>query len=93
MGTFIPKESVSDPHNLQLWSSINGIIVQAGSTDDLLFNIPAIISFISKYITLEPNDLILTGTPPGMTQVKHGDVVEGGIKGISELKFKIINEV
>lgn len=59
----------------------------------MAYNIPAIISHISKYITLEPNDLILTGTPPGMTQVKHGDVIEGGIKGISEIKFKVVDEI
>lgn len=59
----------------------------------MAFDIPAIISYISQYLTLEPNDLILTGTPPGMSQVKHGDVVEGGIKGLSQITFKVVDEI
>lgn len=58
----------------------------------MVYKIPTIISYISKYISLEPYDLILTGTPPGMTQVKHGDVIEAGIKGHSQIKFKVIDE-
>lgn len=58
----------------------------------MVFKIPAIISYITKYITLEPHDLILTGTPPGMTQVRHGDIIECGIKGLSRVKFNVVEE-
>lgn len=56
----------------------------------MVYNIPTLISYISQYITLEPNDLILTGTPPGMSQVKDGDIIKGGIKDIAQIKFNVI---
>lgn len=66
--------------------------MQSGSTSDMVHNVSSIISYISRFITLEPCDLILTGTPPWMTSVKHGDIIEGGIKGYSEIKFNVVEE-
>ncbi|KAJ8981567.1 hypothetical protein NQ317_009827 [Molorchus minor] len=64
VGPFIPKSCIPDPHNVALWCSVNGKERQNGCTSDMAFNIPALISFISQYISLEPNDLILSGSPP-----------------------------
>lgn len=60
-----------------------------GNTSDLLFNIPFLVSYISQYLTLEPNDIIITGSPPGMGPVKKGDVIEAGITGGASLKFEV----
>lgn len=89
VGSFIEKSEIPNPYNITLWCSVNGKERQKGCTDDLAFNIPVLLSYISQYITLEPNDLILTGSPPGMGPVQDGDIIEGGIKGISEIKFKV----
>lgn len=53
---------------------------------------PFLISYISTYITLEPNDVIITGSPPGMGPVKKGDVIEGGIKGGVCIRFEVDEE-
>ncbi|XP_050293338.1 acylpyruvase FAHD1, mitochondrial-like [Anthonomus grandis grandis] len=86
---FIPKTDIADPHNVQLWCKVNGKEIQNGNTSDLLFNIPYLVSYISQYITLEPNDVIITGSPPGMGPVKKGDVIEGGIVGGVHIKFEV----
>ncbi|XP_018580045.1 acylpyruvase FAHD1, mitochondrial [Anoplophora glabripennis] len=89
VGSFIKKSDIPDPHKVTLWCSVNGKHRQDGCTDDLAFSIPVLISFISQYITLEPNDLILTGSPPDMGPVQQGDIVRCGIKDISEVEFKV----
>jgi len=76
IGTFIPKASVSDPHNLRLALKINGAVKQDGTTGDMIFRIPRLIEHISSIMTLEEGDLILTGTPSGVGPVTPGDKVE-----------------
>lgn len=84
---FISKEEIPDPHNIELWCNVNNELRQNANTKDLIFSVDSIISFVSQYVTLEPNDLILTGTPPGMGPVFPGDVIEGGIKGVVSMKY------
>lgn len=86
---FISKEELPDPNNVQLWVSVNDQKRQEGNTNDLIFSIPRLISFISQFMTLEPNDLILTGTPPGMSPIKDGDCVRGGIKDLITITFPV----
>lgn len=74
---------------MNLWVKINNKMCQESSTSDLTFSIPEIISYTSKYIKLEAGDLILTGTPPGMSEIKPGDCVEGGINGVISMKFNV----
>lgn len=57
-----------------------------------LYQIPELIAYASKYMTLEENDLILTGTPAGAGPVKHGDLVECGLGDIVQMKFKVRDE-
>ncbi|CAH0559642.1 unnamed protein product [Brassicogethes aeneus] len=84
---FIPKSKVRDPHNIELWCSVNSKERQRGNTDDLVFKVPFLISYISQYMTLQPNDLIITGSPPNMGPVHPGDVIEGGIKDVVDFRF------
>jgi len=80
-----------DPGSLDIRVRINGSIQQEGNTSDMIFDVPTIISFISEYSTLEPGDVIYTGTPgvPGAT--KDGDVIEVEISGIGVLRSYVAN--
>ncbi|CAF0801846.1 unnamed protein product [Didymodactylos carnosus] len=80
IGEFIPKENLSKVDNINLWLKVNGQMKQNGNTKDMIFSVGNLISYISKYITLEYGDLILTGTPSGVGPVKRGDQIEAGLK-------------
>lgn len=75
-----------DPSTLDLTTRINGEVVQHQNTGDLIFNVPFLISFISRFITLLPGDVIYTGTPGTTEAMKDGDVVEVEIEGIGTLR-------
>jgi 2-keto-4-pentenoate hydratase/2-oxohepta-3-ene-1,7-dioic acid hydratase in catechol pathway len=90
LGPFLAtKDEVPDPHNLKLWLKVNGVTRQNSSTNQLIFNVPQVVSYISQFMTLLPGDVISTGTPPGVGLgfkppifLKPGDVVELGIEGL-----------
>lgn len=86
---FIPKEAIPDPNDVELFCEINGNTVQSGNTKDLVFSAAELISYISQYHTLEPNDLILTGTPPTPHDIKDGDVIVGGIRKGVTIEFVV----
>jgi 2-keto-4-pentenoate hydratase/2-oxohepta-3-ene-1,7-dioic acid hydratase in catechol pathway len=91
--TFAPMGPVIvtgvDYSNLQLQTRLNGDVVQKQSTSDLLFDPPAIVSWISHWVTLEPGDVIYTGTPGTTKKMKPGDVVEVDIEKIGVLRNKV----
>jgi len=72
----VGKEKIPDPQNLDLTLKINGVSKQAANTNQMMYSIERIISFISEIMTLERGDLILTGTPEGVGEVREGDVLE-----------------
>lgn len=76
----IPKDAIPDPHNARIWLSVNGEKKQDDNTNLMLFRIPRIISEISRIMTLEEGDLILTGTPKGVGQIVNGDRVTCGVE-------------
>jgi len=89
----VTKDEIPNPHQLRLWLSLNGKIMQDSNTDDLIFNIPQLISYSSQFMTLLPGDVISTGTPAGVglgfspnIYLKPGDVVELGIDGLGSSK-------
>jgi len=89
----VTKDEILNPHSLRLWLSLNGKMMQDGNTDDLIFNIPQLISYSSQFMTLLPGDVISTGTPAGVglgfspnIYLKPGDVVELGIDGLGSSK-------
>ncbi|KAL8159091.1 hypothetical protein V2J09_000628 [Rumex salicifolius] len=85
----LPKSAVPDPDNLELWLKVDGEIRQKGSTNDMMFKIPFLISHISSYMTLLEGDVILTGTPPGVGPVKIGQKIEAGITGLVDVCFNV----
>lgn len=85
----LPLAKVPDPHNIPLWLNVNGEKRQCGNTSDLIFKIPYLIEFVSQYMTLEPYDLILTGTPDGSGLVFDGDCIECGLGDLVKMKFQV----
>lgn len=89
------KDEIADPHNLKLWLKVNGVTRQNSSTNQLIFNVPQVVSYISQFMTLLPGDVISTGTPPGVGLgfkppifLQPGDVVELGIEGLGSSSQK-----
>jgi 5-carboxymethyl-2-hydroxymuconate isomerase len=88
----VPRDEVGDPQALRIQCRLNGESVQDASTADMIFSVAEIVSFVSEAITLEPGDVIATGTPPGVAfgrseprYLEDGDVVEVEIQGIGVL--------
>jgi len=98
MGPYLlTKDEVAQPHNLRLWLSLNGKMMQDSNTADFIFNIPQVVSYVSRFMTLLPGDIISTGTPQGVglgmnpqVYLKPGDVMELGIDGLGVSKQHVI---
>jgi len=86
----VDAADVADPMNLTLRTLVNGRVTQEGNTRDMIFDIPALIAYLSGFMTLSAGDIILTGTPEGLADVKPGDEVITEIEGIGSLKNTII---
>ncbi len=87
----VTADEVADPQNLDLWLDLNGQRTQSGNTRTMIFGVAHIISYLSQFVTLEPGDLITTGTPPGVGMgmkppvfLKPGDRMDLGIQGLGE---------
>ncbi|GIO26532.1 fumarylacetoacetate hydrolase family protein [Ornithinibacillus bavariensis] len=89
---FVEKEDITDPMNLRLYTYVNGDLKQEGTTKDMVFDIPFLIEYLSSFMTLNENDIILTGTPKGTVNVVEGDEVIVGIEGIGELRNTIVGD-
>lgn len=89
LSDFVPAAAVHDPHKLALKLSVNGGTRQDGTSADMIHRVPQIVSYISGIFTLEPGDVILTGTPSGVGQVGAGDVMEAEISGVGRLKILV----
>lgn len=90
MGAFVPREAVADPHALTLWCTVNGQPRQRSSTAHMLFSVPQLLEAASVRFTLEPGDLLLTGTPSGVGPVRGGDILEAGIEGLGQVRFPVV---
>ena len=88
----VDRADVPDPMNLKLATRVNGTTTQQGTTADMIFDIPTLIAYLSSFMTLYPGDVILTGTPEGLADVKAGDVVETEIEGIGTLVNTIVQD-
>ncbi len=86
---YVTADEVPDPHNLRMWAYVNGELRQEASTQGMLFSIPEVLEFISRFMTLEAGDVLLTGTPKGISQVHPGDVMRMEIEGLGALENHI----
>lgn len=89
LSDFVPVGQVTDPHALNLMLAVNGEIRQNGTSSDMINRIPQIIAHISAIFTLEPGDVILTGTPAGVGQVRAGDVMTAEIVTVGRLTVPV----
>lgn len=93
----VPARSV-DPTNLELQLSVNGVIKQHCNTGDMIWSVTELVSLLSEHVTLEPGDILLTGTPAGVglasdTYLSTGDRIEAEIEGLGKLQVEIIPDV
>jgi 2-keto-4-pentenoate hydratase/2-oxohepta-3-ene-1,7-dioic acid hydratase in catechol pathway len=85
-------DEIRDPHNLDIELKVNGEIKQSSNTKHLLFKIPETFEYITKLFTMEPGDIIATGTPGGIGPIQPGDLIEAKIEKIGTLTNKVILE-
>ncbi len=93
----VTKDSVADVGNLAMSLEVNGEVQQKGSTATMIFNVAQIVSQMSRFISLRPGDMILTGTPPGVGVgqkpqkfLKAGDVVTAEIEGLGQMRHEVV---
>ena len=91
------RDEVPNPQKLSMWLDLNGKRVQTGSTKTMIFSVAKIVSYLSQFMTLEPDDIITTGTPPGVglgmkppLYLKKGDVMTLGIEGLGEQRQEVV---
>jgi 2,4-didehydro-3-deoxy-L-rhamnonate hydrolase len=94
----VTTDEIKDPQNLKMWLKVNGEARQNGSTATMIFNVKTLVSYISRFMTLMPGDVIPTGTPPGVGLgikptpifLKAGDVMELGIDGLGTQRQQVV---
>jgi 2,4-didehydro-3-deoxy-L-rhamnonate hydrolase len=94
----VTADEVADPQNLQLWLEVNGRRRQSGNTRTMIFGVAALVAYISRFMTLEPGDLITTGTPPGVgmgikpapVYLQAGDVMRLGVERLGEQTQRVV---
>lgn len=94
----VTPDEIADPMALDMWLDVNGVRMQTGNTRTMIFNLAEIISYVSRFVTLEPGDLVITGTPPGVGEgkrpdaifLKAGDVMELGITGLGTQRQDVV---
>lgn len=93
----VTRDEVADPQNLSLWLEVNGHRYQNGNTRTMVYGVAYLVSYISRYMTLMPGDVISTGTPAGVglglkppTYLKPGDVIELGIEGLGRQRQDVV---
>ncbi len=97
MGPYlVTKDEIGDPHDLSITTKVNGEVRQSSNTSNMMFKISDIISILSKGMTLEPGDVIATGTPAGVGKgfnppkfLKHGDLIEIEVESVGKLTNRL----
>ncbi len=79
-----------DLQDLDLLLTVNGEVRQSGNTRSMIFSVPFLISYVSRYMTLEAGDILITGTPEGVSEIRHGDIVRAEIKEVGCVSNNVI---
>lgn len=85
-----PAAEIGHPSQGAIWLKVNGEVRQEGDLDQLIWKLPQVISMLSGLFTLAPGDLILTGTPAGVGPVARGDLLEGHVAGVGDLRVTVV---
>ena len=93
----VTTDEVPDPQNLKMWLEVKGKTMQNGATNTMVYGVNFLVSYLSQFMSLQPGDIISTGTPPGVGMgmnpqvfLKAGDVMKLGIEGLGEQTQKTI---
>jgi 2-keto-4-pentenoate hydratase/2-oxohepta-3-ene-1,7-dioic acid hydratase (catechol pathway) len=93
----VTKDEIADPHSLDIWLRVNGEIKQSGTTANMIFDVATLVSYVSEFMTLEPGDIITTGTPAGVGLgmkppqfLQPGDIMTLGISGLGEQRQEVV---
>lgn len=94
----VTRDEVPDPQALKLWLSVDGVVRQTGSTATMIFSVAEIVSYVSQFMSLQPGDVITTGTPPGVgmgvkpepVYLKAGQVMRLGVEGLGEQTQRVL---
>lgn len=86
----ISVEDAGDLQDLRLTLRVNGEVRQDGCTRDMIFGIPFLISYVTRYMTLDPGDILITGTPEGVSEIRRGDIVEASIEGVGSVTNRVV---
>jgi fumarylpyruvate hydrolase len=89
-GELVPAKKIGHPSRGAIWLNVNGKQRQKADLGDMIWSVPEQIAFLSEHYTLEPGDVIYSGTPAGVGPVKPGDELHAGVDGVGELKVKIL---
>jgi len=89
ISSLIPPSTITDPQNVHLWLKVDDELRQDGNTKDMIYPIPKLISYISGVMSLNFGDIILTGTPSGVSAVSSGQTLEAGIGSIVKMSFQV----
>jgi 5-oxopent-3-ene-1,2,5-tricarboxylate decarboxylase/2-hydroxyhepta-2,4-diene-1,7-dioate isomerase len=92
IGPYLVQAEIENPHNLGLRAFVNGELRQSGSTTGMIHKVPELIEYVSEFMTLEPGDLLLTGTPRGVSHVYAGDLMRLEIDGLGALENRVLDE-
>ena len=90
IGPLCPLAATGPMEEGRIWLDVNGEPRQDGNVDQLIWKVPEIIAHLSTLFELRPGDLIFTGTPAGVGPVRKGDVMEGGVEGVGEIKVEVV---
>lgn len=93
----VTKDEIADPYSLDIWLRVNGEIKQSGTTANMIFDVATLVSYVSEFMTLEPGDIITTGTPAGVGLgmkppqfLQPGDIMTLGISGLGEQRQEVV---
>ena len=90
IGAIQPVAAVGHPQRGAVWLKVNGELRQNGDLAQMSWNVAEVIANLSTYVALAPGDLIFTGTPSGVSTIVRGDVLEGGVAGVGELRVRLV---
>ena len=88
----VTADEIGEPNNLDIWLKVNGEMRQQSNTRHLVYDIARLIEFASSFYTLEPGDVIMTGTPEGVGPVRPGDRIEAGITQVGTFSMQVAPE-
>ena len=86
----VPVSGVGDLQNLELTLTVNGEVRQSGNTANMIFPVARLISYVTRFMTMEPGDILITGTPEGVSEIRPGEVVRAEISGVGSVTNRVV---